>query len=1123
MANGPYFVPTNPSSGEQGNYERSPSIFVFTSSSFSWTWAFSIGDYTAPGGIFPSVRMLIDGVAASAFVQPVTNSYVFSVTGVEDGHHYVDFEGVTAGVIILNKGFVVNTTGAPLQTADQKPWTSRKRFENLENQLGPGVAQVTYPGTPVYPPSYNLKSRAAETYTTRLAQSALWTRAIQKNVYQSLTRRFVKTAIGDVVIEEDNRLFYPYAGNARGVPHVTLRDGPRGKGSLGHLFTCLMSPGDNGFYYAAKQGNIGFCRFLDGDVRTIAGWRLIDGELKYTTSLASDLAYDDQWENAGDWTLVDGEQQFNETWSVAATLDARVPTFYREFWCTDTVNNRVIYINDFTSQLEVDYLQPAHPPTGYSAPVAPTGEAQLVTFLDRDKLAGLGFTAQEQADMLNEPWGIAVNPAGTKVYWTNFGSGTICRADLDGANPEIVFQTAVYPSDATLGITNRLTSQLVASTVRASHCADGADGVWKGVRPQAIDFMSDGNPVWSDRYAFNIRKGNLGTGAVSTIANLSITGIGFAEYDMNLAIDRDGTVGPADDIFGAVHNGFTDFRFSSAGVSFGRPFFQGDTTNASLIGPLSASLTPAYAWGIAIGSGRIVFQGGASGWQIYDITKKKVTDPTPNHSLFRLGKAAFEFGSNPPMALTHGAYGQAELGELSMEQMGALSDADLDTYALANGIPATAAGSIGGLTEFRHFVRWLTTEIDYSAGPPPSLGGRRKMRVKFADTPTWLGSVAVNQWISIPGTKLSTLGAAHPEWFEAGLCTEPGGQSPGGPPGGVLNWPFQDYAGAMFAAWCGAAIDTRSSTVYGGPGGGHNDYYGNQGYRCIFSVNSPVMEETAPTSAAVEVILNSRLYADGRPTARHSMFSPQFIEARNRYMVFGTTSTAGHGGADFPNITSLNPVTLDWDPDNTFPDAPFPIRVDATIFKDPATENVYVWEDRTFMRWNQATNTWTAIFEAGPHAAFQQACVDTRRNRAIAISGTSGTVSAGVTYSGPVVIDLATNEFTSITLTGPNASVLAPLAAPSALLGQGIVFHQHLTDPTQDCFLVRTRTATGGTIYRVNAVTFFVDQLATTGGSLIPAPHFGVQPYSRFLRCPQYGGILYGPRADQDWWFLRLR
>jgi hypothetical protein len=397
----------------------------------------------------------------------------------------------------------------------------------------------------------------------------------------------------------------------------------------------------------------------------------------------------------------------------------------------------------------------------------------------------------------------------------------------------------------------------------------------------------------------------------------------------------------------------------------------------------------------------------------------------------------------------------------------------------------------------------------------------RKLRVLFAATPTWILGVELNQWVSIPGTKLSTLGASHPEWFEAGLCTEPGGQSPGGPPGGVLNWPFQDYAGAAFAAWCGAAIDTRNSTVYGGPGGGHNDYYGNFGWMCNFSANSPVMEQTAATSAAAELILNAKLYADGRPTARHSMWSPQFIEARNRYMVFGTTSTAGHGGADFPNIASLNESRSDWDVDGLWPDAPYPIRVDATIFKDPTTENVYVWEDRTFMRWNQATNTWTSIYEAGPHAGFHQACVDTRRNRAIAYAGTSGLTPSGVTYSGPVVIDLETNEFTSITLTGSDASSLAPLAAPNALLGTGSVFYQHQSDPTQDCFLIRTKSGTGGTIFRLNAVTFVVDQLTTTGGSSIPAPHFNVASYSRFLRCPQLGGILYGPRADQDWWFLR--
>jgi hypothetical protein len=401
----------------------------------------------------------------------------------------------------------------------------------------------------------------------------------------------------------------------------------------------------------------------------------------------------------------------------------------------------------------------------------------------------------------------------------------------------------------------------------------------------------------------------------------------------------------------------------------------------------------------------------------------------------------------------------------------------------------------------------------------------RRLRVVFPDTPAWLitADPAVNQWVQVPGTKLSTLGESHPEWFEHDLTHEPGGSSPGGPPGGVLNWPFENYVGAAFAAWCGASIDNRNSTVYGLAGGGHNDYYGNFAWKCTFSADSPVMEEAAPTSPGSAVILNARIYADGRPASRHSTFGNQFIEARDRALCFGSCAVGGHGGADFPNIVSLDPALGDYEADNTFPDAPYPIRIDATIFKDPATENVYVWEDQTFMRWNQTTNDWTSIYEDGPFAAFHTGCVDTRRNRAIAICGSSGQTAGGITYSGPVTIDLATNEFTSITLTGSDAAAIAPIADPFARLGVGIAFFAHESDPTQDCFLVRLMAA-GATVYRVNAVTFVVDQLTTTGGSTIPAAIFpGVPPYSRFIGCPQFDGILYGPRSDQNWWFLRLR
>jgi hypothetical protein len=79
--------------------------------------------------------------------------------------------------------------------------------------------------------------------------------------------------------------------------------------------------------------------------------------------------------------------------------------------------------------------------------------------------------------------------------------------------------------------------------------------------------------------------------------------------------------------------------------------------------------------------------------------------------------------------------------------------------------------------------------------------------------------------------------------------------------------------------------------------------------------------------------------------------------------------------------------------------------------------------------------------------------------------------------------------------------------------GNGMVY-----DPWLDAYLVK-RSSSGGTVYRINAQTFAVDSLPTTGGGSIPGAVNGV--YRRFLFAPQLGGVVYCPTYNGNLWFLR--
>jgi hypothetical protein len=78
-------------------------------------------------------------------------------------------------------------------------------------------------------------------------------------------------------------------------------------------------------------------------------------------------------------------------------------------------------------------------------------------------------------------------------------------------------------------------------------------------------------------------------------------------------------------------------------------------------------------------------------------------------------------------------------------------------------------------------------------------------------------------------------------------------------------------------AWCGAAYDETTDTMWLGLGGGHQDYAGNEIYRCGFHHDSPAWEMRRPPSGAVgnELVTNdgreaTGVYSDGRPRACHS-------------------------------------------------------------------------------------------------------------------------------------------------------------------------------------------------------------------------------------------------------------
>jgi hypothetical protein len=719
----PMFVPQSPTSQEFSNYDRTPFLFFWTTNTINWTWRFE--STFVPGGAWPSVRALVDGVPVTAFVSPASNSYPFSFTAA-NGHHVISFEiqsnnpsmSVGPGQV-LAKDFIVNTSGAPLPT--QAPWTSVNRFERDQRTHMPASwAQVTYPGAPVTPHAQPFKARTIEPYTTVQAKADLWARAINLNVGEAIHRFFVTIPTGDVAIELGQKFTYSTftgSGKSLATPYMNLRDGVRGVGLLGSVYKTKIRSGGGGYYLMDTQGRLAKMT-LDGDITTLVGWRVIPGQLKahsgiknaffymYTgaTRTAHLAYYDSKWEYLGDWTQVNAgvvPRRFHEPRGFA--MAQRLPSLAidntdgKELWVCDTLHHRILYVNLRTMDPPESYEQPHFPPAGYIAPAVPTGLAEVYVF------GGTG----ESSGLFNEPFDCDVDTVNGRICWTNYAGGSICSANMDGTGAAVMFQGSPNPTDAQLALPARLAqSGTSLTTLRSTYLIDGSSGTC--TRPQAIGFTSDGQLYWTERYTYALRK--LAAGVPSTVALLPVASSSqFNLTDTSMAINSDGTCGPLDGVYvDCFHD--SDFHFSKNGTYLGRWKFTGADLAS---GPLSVCQAPSYSWGVACGGGRIVTIGNASGWQFQEITKRQPSDIVPDTALVLQGRIAHyrsqhdEFATGQPIGLLHGTEGMGELGYQNFEAMGALDDATLDAYGIVNGVESSQ------IAAWRAYVRHSVSDKQY--------------------------------------------------------------------------------------------------------------------------------------------------------------------------------------------------------------------------------------------------------------------------------------------------------------------------------------------------------------------------------------------------------------------------
>lgn len=318
---------------------------------------------------------------------------------------------------------------------------------------------------------------------------------------------------------------------------------------------------------------------------------------------------------------------------------------------------------------------------------------------------------------------------------------------------------------------------------------------------------------------------------------------------------------------------------------------------------------------------------------------------------------------------------------------------------------------------------------------------------------------------------------------------------------------------AKIDAWCGLAIDTRSNTVWSLANGGHDDYHGNEVMKINLGANSPAWVEMLPSNSAAEFTIpnNAGYYSSGRPASSHTYYSQQFIEARNRAVRFGTHAASSSGNG-FRNIDGYSPDAAQgvngWDAPGTYPDMPLGMQTGQPVTKNPATEDVFTFRGNiSVWKWTQTTNTWSQVDSGYPPVDPVEAAsaYDTTRNRIFLLRDST------VCHT----FDPATGVMTAQTMTGASVSTLQAAAKAA-----GMIY-----EPTLDAYLVRLGRSSGGAVYRIDAATFAVTVLTTTGGTSIPATaNISGSPenvYGRWLYAPRLGGVFFFPQYTANAWFLR--
>jgi sugar lactone lactonase YvrE len=535
----------------------------------------------------------------------------------------------------------------------------------ISKEASPTCDRVTFPGTLPTGIGHPRIPQMGIPFSTVLPDEDLYQETIMNTTsLNRLNYRFLRTADNHVVAmgfkQRKHQDYRISKVRARVLPQT---DGPRNVGWVDPYIVGAVHPGRESLIFVTLADRVGEVT-LDGTIKTFAGKRLkantvpfLHNDFDVTTA-----QWDSQFELVGNF--VDGPQGFDTSTDVA--ID---PRNHDILYVADSLHHRIARVDTSTTPATITtYVGSLTGQNGYQD--------------------GVGTQA-----LFNEPVSLVMTNTGI-LYVADRINNLIRRVDSNRNVSTLVGQGAPgWPNPTTFELDRHS-----AVTNRETYMVNGSFSQASMVHPMVIRLDSQNNLIVGQDMTNTIRKVNPATQQVTLIKDDLPAG-GAREW-VWLDVDREGTVGPQDDIIWAASIGGSPsneqlYRISSDGLS--TTFFNtGLRSRDTHEGTFNFPVLPHYPWMVVIGKGAIWLSGyGSDG--IVRIRKKLPTDYTeifqPDYNIhFRNGRqvyktgtvANFPWGSRPSFALLHGHTGWNQLfTSPNFDDLAGVSDAQLGTMIQA--------------------------------------------------------------------------------------------------------------------------------------------------------------------------------------------------------------------------------------------------------------------------------------------------------------------------------------------------------------------------------------------------------------------------------------------------------